>query len=187
MARAVGFAQQADAAGVLVKLLADKVFQVRQAAAMNLLSFSPKNAAIATIFRANLGNEEFQPLFLVALAREKPGDCLDALVRTWEEKPRPKNFWGGADPAWDAWTILFRYLRAQPVGAIRSGKLDCYLDAIEKLGNACSSGPPVDIYAFYLQRGMARRAKKFRQAANKAAPYDLDYYFKRVDANPAQY
>ena len=46
---------------------------------------------------------------------------------------------------------------------------------------------PRDIYAFYLQRALTERAKKFREAARKAASYDLDYYFKRVDQNPSLY
>jgi len=186
VARAAGFAQQAEMAEVLAKLLVDKEFNVRQAAAMSLLSFSPKNEAIAAIFRANLGNEEFNPLFLIALAREKPAGYLDALAKAVEEKPEPRNFWGGQIPAFTAWEILFRYLQAQPGDDVRSGKFDRCLDAMEKVGNY-SSSEPRDIYAFYLQRGMTERAKKFRQEAKKAASYDLDYFFKQVDQNPSSY
>ena len=57
---------------------------------------------------------------------------------------------------------------------------------MEKVGNY-SSSEPRDIYAFYIQRGMAARARQFREAARKAASYDLDYYFKQVDENPALY
>ena len=85
-----------------------------------------------------------------------------------------------------AWEILFRYLQNQSTDDVRSGNLDRYLDAIEKVGNY-SSSEPRDIYAFYLQRGMTERAAKFRRAANKAASYDLDYFFKQVDANPSQF
>lgn len=42
-------------------------------------------------------------------------------------------------------------------------------------------------YAFYLQRGMTERAKKYREAARKAVSYDLDYYFNQVDQNPSPY
>jgi hypothetical protein len=184
VARAAGFSQQAELADLLAELLLDKEFKVRQAAAMSLLSFSPKHEAIAAIFRASLGTEEFKPLFLIALAREKPVDYLDALARAVEEKTAPKDFWGGQIPAFAAWEILFRYLQAQPADNIRSGKVDRYLDAMEKVGNY-SSSEPRDIYAFYVQRGMTERAQKFRQEAKKAAPYDLDYFFKQVDANPA--
>jgi hypothetical protein len=69
---------------------------------------------------------------------------------------------------------------------VRSGKFDRYLDAMEKVGNY-SSSEPCDIYAFYLQRGMTERASKFRQAAKKAIPYDMEYYFKQVDENPSLY
>jgi hypothetical protein len=46
---------------------------------------------------------------------------------------------------------------------------------------------PRDIYAFYILRGMTDRAKKFRERANRAASYDLDYFFKQVDQNPTLY
>ncbi|HUW30481.1 MAG TPA: HEAT repeat domain-containing protein [Planctomycetota bacterium] len=186
VARAIGFSQQAQLAGVLAKLITDADRTVREAAAMSLLSFSPKNDAIAEIFRANLANEEFQPLFLNALARENPAPYLDNLATAVERKTEPKNFWGGQIPPFAAWEILFKYLQAQPADAIRSGKLDRYLDAIEKVGNYGSSQPR-DIYAFYLQRGMTERARKFREAAKKAVKYDLDYYFKQVDENPSLY
>jgi hypothetical protein len=57
---------------------------------------------------------------------------------------------------------------------------------MEKVVNY-SSSEPRDIYAFYVQRGMTERAKKFRQAAKKAVSYDLDYYFKQVDQAPSLY
>ena len=89
-------------------------------------------------------------------------------------------------PAFTAWEILFRYLQRQPPEVVTSGKLDRYLDAIEKVGNY-SSSEPRDIYAFYLQRGMTERARRYRAAAKKAVTYDLDYYFKQVDAAPSLY
>ena len=103
-----------------------------------------------------------------------------------EEKTEPKDFWGGRIPAFTAREILFRYLQAQPSERVRSGPLDRYLDAMEKLSNYLSSEPR-DIYAFYMHRGMTERARKFRQAAKKAASYDLDYFFKQVDPNPSLY
>jgi hypothetical protein len=186
MARAAGFGQQVDAVVTLATLLADKETKVRTAAAMSLLSFSPKDNAIAAVFRANLENEEFKPLFLIALARENPVPYLDALATAVEQRSEPKNWWGGQIPAFAAWEILFRYLQPQSPQTLRSGKLDRYLDAIEKVGNY-SSSEPRDIYAFYVQRDMTERAQKYRQAAKKAVSYDLDYYFKQVDANPSLY
>ncbi len=186
VARAIGFAQQPELADVLVRLLADEEFNVRQTAAMSLLSFSPKNKAIAAVFRANLENQEFHPLFLLSLARDNPAEYLDALAKAVEEHAEPKHFWGGQIPAFTAWEILFKYLQARSADEVRSGKFDRYLDAMEKVGNY-SSSEPRDIYAFYLQRGMTERAKAFRQAAKQAVNYDLDYYFNQVDANPSQY
>ncbi len=185
-ARAIGFGQSVELADVLAKLLGDEDGTVRRAAAMSLLSFSPKDQAIARIFRANLDNAEFEPLFLNALARDNPAPYLEALARTVEQKPEPRNFWGGQIPAFTAWEILFRYLEAQPAEEVRSGKFDRYLDAIEKVGRY-SSSEPRDIYAFYVQRGMTERAKGFRQAAKAVSPFDLDQFFNQVDANPSLY
>jgi HEAT repeat protein len=186
VARAAGFAQQVAAAETLAKLLADREAKVRTAAAMSLLSFSPKDKVIADIFRANVENEEFKPLFLIALAREDPASHLDTLASAVEQRSEPKNWWGGQIPAFTAWEILFKYLQGQPPETLRSGKLDRHLDAMEKVGNY-SSSEPRDIYAFYLQRGMTERARKYREAAKKAVSYDLDYYFKQVDENPSFY
>jgi hypothetical protein len=181
-AREIGFAQQIALSDILAKLITDPDAKVRHMAAMSLLSFSPKNEAIATIFRANLDNEEFEPLFLIALARNDPQAYLDALAKVLEQKTNRDNpcLGGGS------WEILFKYLQIQPVDQITSGKFDRYLDAVEKVGNY-SSSQPRDIYAFYVQRGMTDRAKRFRLEADKAFPYDLELYFKRVDENPSLY
>ena len=186
VARAAGFSQQAEMADVLGKLLMDGERKVRESAAMSLLSFSPKDEAIAAVFRANIENEEFKPLFLNALARENPAGYLDALATAVEQKSRPRHFWSGQIPALTARKILFRYLQTRPADEVRAGKFDRHLDAIEKVGSY-SSSVLRNIYAFYLQRGMVKRAKKFRDEAKKAASYDIDRYFKQVDENPSRY
>jgi HEAT repeat protein len=186
VARAIGFSQRNELANLLDRLLADKDAEVRRVASICLLSFSPRDEAVARVFRANLENAEFQPLFLNALARENPEPYLAALAKVVEEKAHPANWMGGQIPAFTAWEILFGYLRAQPSKTLHSGKLDRYLDALEKVGNY-SSSEPRDIYAFYILSGMTDRVKKFRERATKAASYDLDYYFKQVDQNPSLY
>ncbi|HZL89583.1 MAG TPA: hypothetical protein VFB96_14560, partial [Pirellulaceae bacterium] len=50
-----------------------------------------------------------------------------------------------------------------------------------------SSSEPRDLYALYVQKGLTERAGSFRAACKKALPYDIDYYFKMVDENPALY
>ncbi|MGZ3507767.1 MAG: HEAT repeat domain-containing protein [Vulcanimicrobiaceae bacterium] len=178
-AREIGFAQQVTASDVAAKLITDPDAGVRKMAAMSLLTFSPDNNEVAKIFRANLDNREFEPLFLIALASNNAGPYLDALAKAIEEKPTPTNGWGGnTDLA--AWEVLFKYLEGQPLDEIRSGKFNRYLDAMEKVGNYSSSYPR-DIYAFYVQRGMTDRAKAFRSKADKAVTYDLDQYFRQVD------
>ena len=186
VAHAAGFGQRVELGDVLAKMLNDEEPGVREAAAMSLLSCSPTNVAIAGVFRANLGNEEFKPLFLLALARDNPADYLDGLAAAVEQKTEPRHFWGGQIPAFTAWEILFKYLQALPPPTVSSGKMDRYLDAMEKVGNY-SSSEPRDIYAFYLQRGMVERARRYREGARKGVSYDLDYHFKQVDENPASF
>jgi len=186
VAYCVGFGQRVKFVNILAILLRDRDPQVRRAAAMSLLSFSPTNESVRALFHANLLNDEFKPLFLNALARDNPQRYRDELAAAIEAKENPQNWWGGEIPVFTSWKILFKYLQAQPVDRVRSGRLDRYLDAIEKVGNY-SSSEPRDIYAFYLQRDLPARAKAFRQSANKSASYDLDYYFKQVDVNPSLY
>jgi len=186
VARAIGFSQRNELADLLGGLLVDKDAEVRRVASMSLLSFSPRNEAVARVLRANLENVEFQPLFLNALARENVEPYLADLAKVVEQKTHPVNWMGGQYPALTAWEILFKYLQSHPPETLRSGKLDRYLDALEQVGEY-SSSEPRDIYAFYIQSGMTDRAKTFRERATKAASYDLDYFFKQVDQNPTLY
>jgi hypothetical protein len=186
VARAIGFSQRNELADLLGRLLADKDAEVRRVASLSLLSFSPSNKAVARVMRANLENAEFQPLFLNALARENAEPYLADLAKVVEQKTHPVNWMGGQIPALTAWEILFKHLQTQPSKTLRSGKLDRYLDALEQVGDY-SSSEPRDIYAFYILSGMTDRAKNFRERATRAASYDLDYYFKQVDQNPALY
>lgn len=185
-ARAVGFCACTELAPLVSGLLADTSDQVRQAAAMTLLSFSPRDERIARIFSTQLANAEFAPLFLNALAGMNAEPHVDALARAVTEKTAPRNFWGGQIPAFRSWELLFKYLQTRSREQLQSGKLDRLLDAMEAVGQY-SSSEPRDIYAFYLQRGLIERAKRYRDKAKKAASYDLDYYFQMVDKDPTQY
>jgi HEAT repeat protein len=185
-AHAIGFMQRAELADTLATLLGDNDPQVRSASCQSLLSFSPKRKEVGKVFQANLGNEEFSPLFLNALAKDNPEPYLEPLARVVERKTEPRSWQGGQVPSFTAFNILFKYLQSQPAETVREGKFDRYLDAIEK-GYSTGSSEPRDIYAFYLQRGMTERAKAYRAAAKKAASFDLDYYFNMVDKCPATY
>jgi hypothetical protein len=188
VARSIGFGQQTAEADILSKLLRDQDATVRKAAAMSLLSFSPKSEVIAAIFRANLNNQEFTPLFLIALARENPEIYLDDLVKVMGNNALPATWWGGQIPSSTAQQILFTYLKTQPVEKVTSGKLDRYIDVVESAALK-SSGNVFYVYAFYLQRGMTERAKKIRQAAEaeKTFPHNLDSTFNQMDQNPLLY
>lgn len=186
VARAIGFSQQSNSIDLLDHLLVDEDSTVRRMACVSLLSFSPTTPELTRVFQSHLGQAEFKPLFLNALARENPEPYLGALARVVEEKTEPQNWGGGEIPAYTAWKILFSYLQTQSSETLASGQADQYLDALEKVGNYSSSNPR-DIYAFYILRGMTDRAKRFREKANRAARYDLDHYFKQVDQNPSHY
>ena len=186
VAYAIGFMQSSQLANTLGVLLKDSDARVRRAASQSLLSFSPKLESIAKVFRRHLGNDEFSPLFLNALAVEYPGAYVESLAQAIEQKAEPRNWAGGQIPAFTSFNILFKYLQSQPAEAMRAGKFDRFLDAIED-GYVTGSSEPRDIYAFYLQRGMTERAKIYRESAKKAASFDIDYFFKMVDQNPENY
>jgi HEAT repeat protein len=185
-AYAIGFVQNPVGTSMLVRLLADKDRDVRKAASQSLVAFHPENPEVAAALKASLGFEEFQPLFLLALARPNPGAHLEALAKVVEEKTTPENSDGGQIPAFTAWQMLFRYLRDRPVKELTAGKWNRYLNALEKVGQY-SSSEPRDIYAFYLRSGLRQRAVQYRAAAKKAVSYDMDYYFDQVDKDPAGY
>lgn len=180
----IGFTQCFKLAGSLGILLLDKDDKVRRAASLSLLSFSTKHDEIAQVFRENLSNEEFSPLFLNALAADQPEAYLEPLAKVVEEKTWPKNWAGGEIPALTAWNILFLFLQAQPAQAIRDGLYDRQLEALEK-GYSTGAAEPRDLYAFYLQREMEEKARAYRIAAQKAVTYDLSRAFDAVDQNPA--
>jgi non-SMC mitotic condensation complex subunit 1 len=183
---------------ILAGLITDPDAKVRQMAVMSLLSLYNKNETIATILRANLNNEDFGPLFLNALAENDPQPYLDALAKAIEQRTKPRNESGGGYTDLIAWDILFKYLQAQPVDQITSGKSDRYLDAMETVDYR--QVLPY-VYAFYVQRGMTDRAKRFRlraleaDAAKWAVQHprggaredDLPALFNQVDANPSLY
>ncbi len=185
-AYAIGFTQRAELAETLEGMLRDVDANVRCAASLSLLSFSPDHPTVAQAMRANIDNEEFNPLFLNALAKDHTETYLERLAKAVEQKSEPKNWPGGEIPSLTSFNILFKHLQSLPHAALQQGKFNRYLNAIEK-GYRTGSSEPRDIYAFYLQRGMKGRAKKFREAANKEATYDLDYYFKMVDEDPSRY
>lgn len=185
-AYAIGFMQNPDIIPVLSKLIKDDDKTVRRAAMESLRSFRPEIPVVAAALKHDLANPEFKPLLLLSLARDDPGAYLEELAHVVERKTNPTNTSGGEIPAFTAWKLLFKYLRAQPATEIQSGKWDRYLDALENVGQY-SSSEPRDIYAFYLQRGIPERAAKYRAKAKKSVTYDLDYFFDMVDKNPSVY
>lgn len=177
-ALAMGFTQDPHFLPLLGNLLKDPAAVVRAAAAMSLVSFGPAQAA--QVMRANFGSD-FGPLFVNALARGNPQPYLPLLARIIEQRPQPVEWWGGWPPAIDSWDILFDYIKNRPAADLASGKLDRWLDALER-----SPARPTDLYALYLSRGLTTRAKQFRTMMRNTPDY-IDYVYKMIRRDPAAY
>jgi hypothetical protein len=182
-ALAIGFTQDAALLPMLDKLLRDPAANVREAAAMSVLSFAPDRAR--AVMLANL-ESDYQPLFVNALARGDPQPYLAMLAKVIEKRLRPSQWWGGFIPAGDSWEILFEYVKTRPAAELAAGTHDASLDALEHM-EWYSSSEPRDLYALYVVRGLTARAKRFRAAMHKAVTYDIDYYFDMVDKHPSGY
>jgi HEAT repeat protein len=183
-ALAVGFGQRTALIPMLEKLLTDESRQVRDAAAMSLLSFSP--AESGEVMRKHIHDTEYRGLFVNALAIADPAPYLAELQKNIVTNPEPTNFWGGKMPSFDSWDILFQYVRSHSAEELQSGKLDRSLDALEKT-EWFSSSEPRDLYALYLQRGLTKRAKAFREECKHTVHFDMEYYFNMVDQSPGTY
>jgi len=101
-----------------------------------------------------------------------------------EKQQQPSQWWGGAIPAGDSWHILFEYVKARPAAEL--GSLTSSLDALEHM-KWFSSSQPRDLYALYLRRGLTARARRFREAMRKAAPFDMERDFDMADKSPQAY
>jgi hypothetical protein len=182
-AHAMGFAQLPALLPTLGLLLRDPALEVRTAAALSLLSFSVDDAG--PVLKQSLSSD-YRPLFINALARKDPALYLSELAEVIEKDLRAVDFWGGSIPSGDSWRTLFDYVKKQPAADLAQKKLDRSLDALEKL-HWFGSSEPQSLYALYVVRGLHARAKSFRAAVKKSAPFDMSSYFDRVDKNPATY
>jgi len=183
-ALAIGFGQIRPLIPTLEKLFEEETPEVRDAAAMSLLSFSI--TASGDVLRKHLNDPEYHGLFVNALATADPGPYLARLRENIVSNPEPKNFWGGKMPSADSWDILFKYVQSRSQQELRSGVLDSSMDALEK-PSWFSSSEPRDLYALYLQRGLTVRAKAFREKCKHTVPFDMEYYFSMVDQSPGAY
>ena len=191
-AEAIGFGQFKQLIPTLGKVLADVDLGVQSAGAASLLSFSPRDSG--DVLRANVDHPEFHALFVNALAREDTGAYLDELTEIVKKQEAPAHFWGGHIPWGVSWDLLFSYVQRQPVAQVRDGQFDRVLDVLEYPASGDPAGPsyygssePRDLYALYVQRGMAERAAKFRALTKENVRGDLDVYFERVDRNPQNF
>jgi len=188
-AHAVGFGQFKEFIPLLGKMLGDSSQAVQSAAAMSLLSFSPRDSG--EVLRANIDNREFHALFVNALARDDTAAYVDELGEIIKTQESPSRFWGGAIPWGVSWNRLFFYVQRQPIEQVRDGRFDRVLDMLEYPASGNVGGPryfgssePTDLYALYVQRGMTDRAVKFRALTKKNVLGDLSEFYDRVDQNP---
>ena len=146
-AYAVGFAQDPRPLPILDKLLHDPDADVRNAAALSLLSFAPDQAA--PVLEANLSSS-YRPLFVNALASADPQPYLAMLAESIEQseetqpygwKQPPSWKYGGQDPSGVSWQILFDYVKSRPADELTSGNLDSSLNALERM-HWYNSGQP---------------------------------------------
>jgi HEAT repeat protein len=182
-ARAIGFGQLKLLIPLLGPMLKDTSAPVRKAAAMSLLSFDAQDGG--EVLKANL-DTDFRSIFVNALARKDPKPYLAILAETVVKDLQPSDWWGGRVPSADAWSILFKYAKAQPAAEVQAGRLDASLDALEK-AHWGSSSEPRALYAFYLVRAMPERAKRFRAQCKTSIPFDMEYYFKMADDSPSTF
>ena len=182
-ALAIGFSQDQRLIPLLNELLRDRADNVRNAAALSLISFPVDQAA--PVMKANL-TSWFGPRFINVLAQRDPQPYLANLARMIARQSQPTDGLDGLIPAAESWDILFNFIKSRPAAELAAGKFDTSLHALETM-HWFSSGEPTKLYALYVSRGLASRAQQFREATRRSAPFDMEVYFGRADQNPAAY
>jgi len=183
LALAIGFGQRLHAFHLLPPLLSDPDAKVRQAAAASLCSFPIKNATAATFFRDNLNQPEFGPLFLIALAGDNPADHLDELARAVMAHRSVDNWDGDRNTTEACREILFEYLKTVPFDQLHANNCNGLFDALDTVPPNYE-GEAIDLYRFYLNRGLKERAQKLRQNLESKAPAEMKASFDWAEKHP---
>ena len=179
VAAAVGYLQSVELLPLLEGFLRDGDERLRAAGAMSLVSFDPKESG--ALLRAFKDNPDFGATFVNALAMADGKPYLDELARIVRGNEEPKLYFVAQMPVYTSWQILKAEMETRPAGELAGGGLDRYLDALEYPPNI-GSGPYQEMYRFYREKGLNRRAARFREDVKKrVTTYDIDYFFKRVD------
>jgi len=183
LALAIGFGQRLHAFHLLPALLADPDAKVRQAAAASLCSFPIKNATASAFFRDNLNQPEFGPLFLIALAGDNPADHLDELARAVMAHRSVSNWDGDRNTTEACRKILYDYLRTVPFDQLHADNFNGLFDALDTVTPNCE-GETINLYRFYLNRGLRERAQKLRQNMESIAPAEMKAALDWADKHP---
>ena len=179
VATAVGCLQSPELLPLLEGFLRDKDERLRATAAMSAVSFDPKESA--ALLKAFRDNPDFAATFVNALALADPKPYLDDLARIVIDNAEPRLHFVAQMPVYTSWQLLKAEMDARPATELAGGKLDKFLDALDHPPNI-GSGPYQEMYQFYRDKGLNKRAAQFRaDAKRRVTGYDIDYYFKRVD------
>lgn len=179
VASAVGFAQAPRLLSLLSGFLTDQDESLRTAAAASLVSFDPKEAG--ELLKSFRNNPDYHATFIDALALENAKPWLDDLAQIVANNDVPKLQFVSQMPVYTSWQILKAEMDTRTAKELASGKLDQYLDALDHPPDI-GSGPFQEMYQFYRDKHLNKRAARFRAEVKKRITgYDIDYYFKRVD------
>jgi HEAT repeat protein len=182
VAVAIAYSQSREMLPVLTTLLKDKNEAIRTAAGISLISFEAKDAA--DILKTFVKEPDFHATFVNALALDDPKPWLDDLAEIVSNNLEPKLHLVSQMPVYTSWQILKADMESRPATELASGKLDKYLDALDVPPNI-GSGPFQEMYRMYREKGLNDRAAQFRVKAKKRiSGYDIDYFFKQIDASP---
>ena len=184
-ALAMGFTQDPALVPVLDHLLGDTDPEVRQAAALALVSY-PMSAA-EPILKAHL-DSGFRALFLHTLARCDPAPYAAMLAELltgpglddqsiWPF-PGPGVTSAGLFPTDEAWQLLFEHIATRSTSQLPASELDGWLDALE--GSRTDASSSAHLYALYLSRGLSTRARRIR---HRIPQWQVD----SIDADPTPY
>jgi hypothetical protein len=151
---------------------------------------------VGEILKTNLNDAGFRLQFLLKLAESDPKPWIGDMVEIMEARrarnlkkaeanhapPGAYMYLSGAH--WQCWKTIYAYLENLPATEFGNGKQDRYLQVLEQAGNT-GSQEPVMLYELYKAKGLNRRASQFRAQNGNYSGYDLNEFFKRIDAKYA--
>lgn len=167
---------------------------VHASAGYALLEFDLSQSA--SILQRHLDDPNFHDRFISKLAENDATpwltnltEILEARVasveREAEKNPQERDYiyatrklFGVYETCWE---ILLKHLQKMPSSAFSGGKMDRYLDALEK-ASIRELNIPRDLYRFYKQKGLVERATRYRKEVEAKGRSDMKQVFDQIDA-----